>query len=40
MEKKKLKTIKEAGFLGGVCAGIAYYFELQTWLVRFIWHYV
>lgn len=34
---KKLKRIPEKGWLGGVCAGCAYYFEIPVWAVRLAW---
>lgn len=37
MENKKLRRIPEKGWIGGVCAGFAYYFELPVWIVRLVW---
>ncbi|MBI4993503.1 PspC domain-containing protein [Candidatus Wolfebacteria bacterium] len=40
MEKhnnKKLRRIPDEGWLGGICAGFAYYFELPLWVVRMAW---
>jgi phage shock protein PspC (stress-responsive transcriptional regulator) len=34
--KKKYKRMCEGGVLGGVLSGIAYYFQIQTWIVRLI----
>ncbi len=36
MTKKRLYRNKQKARLAGVCAGIADYFELETWLVRII----
>lgn len=36
MEEKKFALINQKAWLGGVCAGIAYYFEMPTWLVRLL----
>lgn len=32
--KKKLRRVPEKACLGGVCAGIAYRYELPLWFVR------
>jgi phage shock protein PspC (stress-responsive transcriptional regulator) len=32
-----LRRYPDAGWLGGVCAGIAYQLDVPTWLVRFVW---
>ncbi|MBI5306549.1 PspC domain-containing protein [Candidatus Wolfebacteria bacterium] len=34
---KKLRIIPEEGWLGGVCAGFAYYLGLPIWIVRMLW---
>ncbi len=31
------RTYPDAGWLGGVCAGIAYRFGVPTWIVRLTW---
>lgn len=33
---KKFKRIESESWVGGVCAGIAYYLECPTWVVRLI----
>lgn len=38
MEKiKKLRRIPSKGWIAGICAGFAYYFETPVWVVRLIW---
>jgi len=34
---KKLRRIPEKGWIAGICAGFAYYFEAPVWVVRLIW---
>lgn len=34
---RKLRCVKERKWIGGVCAGIAYWIGLPTWLVRLAW---
>ena len=34
---KGLRRIPAKGWLGGVCAGIAYYYKFPVWLVRAGW---
>jgi phage shock protein PspC (stress-responsive transcriptional regulator) len=34
---KKLRRMNEHAMLGGVCSGLAYYFGLETWLVRLLY---
>lgn len=33
---KHLKRIPEKGIIGGVCAGVAYFFGWPLWLVRLV----
>ena len=33
---KNLKRIPEKGIIGGVCAGVAYFFGWPLWLVRLV----
>ena len=35
--ERKLRRIKEKAWLGGVCAGLAYFGGLPLWLVRLAW---
>lgn len=37
MENKKLRRIPQKGWLGGVCAGFAYYFGFPAWVIRAGW---
>jgi len=37
MTEKTLYRSKTDRFLGGVCGGIAEYFDIPSWLVRVIW---
>jgi len=32
----KFRLIDNEGWIGGVCAGIAYYFGIRAWLVRLL----
>lgn len=32
----KYKRMKQHAFLGGICSGLAYTFNMQTWIVRLI----
>jgi phage shock protein PspC (stress-responsive transcriptional regulator) len=34
---QRFRRIPERGWLGGVCAGIAYRLEAPTWLIRLLW---
>jgi len=36
-KNKKLRRIPAKGWLGGVCAGFAYYFSVPVWAVRLAW---
>lgn len=36
-QRKKLHRIPEQGKIAGVCAGVAEYTGIETWLVRVIW---
>lgn len=33
----KIYRYPKVEWLGGVCAGIAYRFKIQTWIIRLIW---
>ncbi len=33
---RKFRLMEREGWLGGVCAGIGYYFGIQTWIVRIV----
>ncbi len=35
--ERKLRKIKGEGWIGGVCAGVAYKFEIPVWIVRLVW---
>jgi phage shock protein PspC (stress-responsive transcriptional regulator) len=35
--KKKVYRIPKVGWIGGVCAGIAYKLNIETWIVRLVW---
>jgi len=35
--KNKIYKFTKAGWIGGVCAGIAYRLKIQTWIVRLMW---
>lgn len=37
MENKKLRRIPQRGWLGGVCAGFAYFFGFPVWVLRLVW---
>ena len=37
MSEKKLYRSKSDRMLGGVCAGIAEYADMSSWLVRLLW---
>jgi len=37
MTTRKLRRVKEKGWLGGVCAGIAYTLGIPTWIIRVVW---
>lgn len=34
---KKVYRFPNAGWFGGVCAGIAYRLKIQAWIVRLVW---
>ena len=34
---RKLRRVTEHEWLGGVCAGVAYWLGAPVWLVRFLW---
>lgn len=34
---KKFRRIPDKGWVGGVCAGIAYYLGFPVWIVRLVW---
>ena len=34
---KKLKRMTEHNWIGGVCAGVAYWFGIPTWILRMVW---
>lgn len=36
-EKKQLNRLPDQGKIAGVCAGVAEYTGMETWLVRIIW---
>jgi len=35
--KRKLRRIFDESWIGGVCAGIAYWLGISVWLVRLVW---
>lgn len=35
--KRKLRRITWNNWIGGVCAGFAYWIGVPTWLVRLVW---
>ena len=35
--KRKLRKIQLDKWIGGVCAGVAYWIGAPTWFVRFVW---
>lgn len=37
MRNTRLRLSSEHAWLGGVCAGIAYYLGIPTWVVRLLW---
>lgn len=39
-KSNKLYRFPKVGWLGGVCAGIAYKFKIQTWIIRLIWAFL
>ncbi len=36
VRKKRLKRITSDGWIAGICAGLAYFLGLRTWMVRLI----
>lgn len=34
---KKIYRFPNAGWIGGICAGIAYRLKIQAWIVRLVW---
>lgn len=34
---RKLRKVSDESWVGGVCAGIAYYLGCPTWIVRLVW---
>ena len=32
----QFRRCNEAGLIGGICAGIAYYFNIPAWMVRLV----
>ena len=40
--EKKLRRVSDAeiSWLGGVCAGVAYWLKIHTWIVRLVWFLV
>lgn len=34
---RKLRCINQDNWLGGVCAGVAYWLDVPAWLVRVVW---
>jgi len=36
-KERKLRKINNHSWLGGVCAGAAYFFGVPVWLVRLVW---
>jgi phage shock protein PspC (stress-responsive transcriptional regulator) len=34
---KRFRCLPDCGPIGGVCAGVGYWFALPTWLVRVAW---
>lgn len=37
MSNSNLRRVEGFQWIGGVCAGIAYYLKVQTWLIRMVW---
>lgn len=35
--RPRLRRIRGKHWLGGVCAGVGYWFAVPTWLVRLLW---
>lgn len=33
---RKLRKVEEEAWIGGVCAGVAYGFEIPVWIVRLV----
>lgn len=33
---RKLRKVREKGWIGGVCAGIGYWLGIPTWVVRLV----
>lgn len=40
MGDRKLRCVTRDAWLGGVCAGVAYFFGIPTWIVRMVWFLV
>ena len=38
--KRKLRKIQLDKWIGGVCAGVAYWIGAPTWFVRFVWFFI
>ena len=34
---RKLRCVTEEEWIGGVCAGLAYWLGIPTWIVRLLW---
>lgn len=34
---KRFRLLPDEGWIGGVCAGLAYWLSLPLWLVRLVW---